>query len=86
MSYRFYTSREFARLRAIKEREEQRRLKAIVVQRMPSPLQTELCSLLHLVPDDRQMMARMWMRLKNPSPKQMAAMLRWVNRAKGIPA
>lgn len=103
MSYRFYTSREFARQRA----EDGRRLAATDVTmiigmggvvtfvlkarapapvkiKMATPVQTELAHLIHLVPAERQHLARMFMRLKNASPKQLAACQRWVNRVKGL--
>lgn len=58
---------------------------AVVKIKMATPIQTELAHLIHLVPAERQHLARMFMRLRNPSAKQLAACQRWVNRAKGLP-
>lgn len=81
MGYRFYTSQEFARLRVIKEREERQRLRETgVVKKMATPIQTQLAAVIHLVPNERQHLAQMYMRLRNASPKQLAACKRWVER------
>jgi hypothetical protein len=59
-----------------------RRAPLVTRIKMATPVQTELARLIHLVPDDRQALAKMFMRLKNPSAKQLAACQRWIDRAK----
>jgi hypothetical protein len=87
MGYRFYTSREYAKLNAVDAR---RRAMAMggpeIKRRYAYPVQAVLAEVINQIPADRQDLARMFMRMGKLSPKQIAACQRWIDRAKGIAA
>ena len=90
MGYRFYTSREFARLNAA---DAARRAKmerfnrpanapVIEVKSYRLPIQNQLAAVLHLVQEDRLHLANMYLKMRTLSPKQTAAAQRWIDRTK----
>ena len=83
MGYRFYTSREFAKLNAA---DEARRRRNAALSNPKLSVQAELRTLLHLVPEDKRKFAKVLTYLRNLSPKQLAAAQRFVDRAKGLAA
>ncbi len=78
MSYRFYTSQEYAKLNAADERRRLASLRSMVRY----PIQIELADLLYKVPKEKQAFARFLTYAKKLSPKQIAAAEKFVVRAK----
>ena len=78
MSYRFYTSQEFAALNAADER----RRKATMSAMSKNPVQLELLSYLHNVPESKREFARFLCYSKKLSPKQLNAAHRFLDAAK----
>ncbi len=87
MGYRFYTSREYAKLNAADNARRKASMAGTEVKRRYAyPVQAQLAAVIDKVQANRQDLARMFLRMGKLSEKQQAACQRWIDRTRSIAA